>query len=397
MISVNEADAILNNCLLVFDEEFIPLSEAQGRILAEPITADRDFPPFDRVMMDGIAIVYGSWKAGQRAFRIEKLQAAGDPPSSLSDVDTCMEVMTGAILPKNCDTVIRYEDVEVENGYATLHDDLEILKGQHIHRQGTDRGVGELLLHPGGFLGAAEIGIMATVGSESVRVKGNPSIAVVATGDELVPVNEIPEAHQIRMSNLYSIRSLLEKAGYMSAIHHIKDDRNALRESLRKLLHDHQVVILSGGVSKGKFDFVPGILDELGVEKRFHFVRQRPGKPFWFGQHKHGVVFALPGNPVSSFLGTVRYVLPFLCRSAGLTPKVATATLIKDTEFSPSLTYFLQVSLKYDTSGHLLATPVPGRGSGDLANLAEADAFLELPAEQTIFKEGESFPCHLYR
>jgi len=157
------------------------------------------------------------------------------------------------------------------------------------------------------------------------------------------------------------------------------------------------VVVLSGGVSKGKLDFVPEILKELGIEKQFHFVKQRPGKPFWFGRYKKGVVFALPGNPVSTFVGMFRYVLPFLYRSAGVELKVVKAVLDEDFSFKPDLTYFLQVKLSYSDKGELLATPAPGQGSGDLANLVEADAFIELPNDITQFKKGEVFRCYSYR
>jgi len=135
----------------------------------------------------------------------------------------------------------------------------------------------------------------------------------------------------------------------------------------------------------------------LGVENQFHFVKQRPGKPFWFGRYKKGVVFALPGNPVSTFIGALRYVIPFLYRSAGVEPKALRAMLTKDFTFRVDLTYFLQVNLSYSDDGRLLATPVPGRGSGDLANLLEADGFVELPEGKDEFKAGEVFNYYGYR
>ena len=166
---------------------------------------------------------------------------------------------------------------------------------------------------------------------------------------------------------------------------------------LKQVLETYDVLVLSGGVSMGKLDYVPEILAELGVEKLFHKVSQRPGKPFWFGRHKGGVVFALPGNPVSTFVGLKRYVIPFLYRSVGVEPKVVRARLTEDFTFKPDLTYFLQVSLEYNDEGQLMATPAPGHGSGDLANLVNSEAFIELPQGENIYKAGAVFTCYPFR
>ena len=178
---------------------------------------------------------------------------------------------------------------------------------------------------------------------------------------------------------------------------HFTDDKDALRAGLKEVLNFFDVVVLSGGVSKGKLDYVPEILTELGVEKEFHFVKQRPGKPFWFGRYETGVVFALPGNPVSTFVGLLRYVIPFLYRSTGVEPKAVKAMLTEDFTFKPDLTYYLQVQLNYSDDGRLLATPAPGQGSGDLANLLAADAFIELPQGKNEYKKGDVFRCYGYR
>ena len=150
-------------------------------------------------------------------------------------------------------------------------------------------------------------------------------------------------------------------------------------------------------MSKGKLDYVPEILEELGVEKLFHKVMQRPGKPFWFGRNEKTVVFALPGNPVSTYVGLLRYVIPFITRQTGVHPKQIKARLSEDFSFKPNLTYFLQVLLSYDDEGHLMATPSAGHGSGDLANLVDADAFLELTQGNDLYQSGEVFTCYPFR
>ncbi len=398
MISVQEVDKIIAAALLPPRTEKVTLHAALGRVLQQQVVADRAFPPFNRVMMDGIAIRFTDWQSGTRSFRVAGLCAAGAPQGRLPDESGyCLEVMTGAVLPAGADTVVKYEYVTLTDGQAVIDQDHLIKEGQHIHRQGEDRSAGEVLLHPGRLIGPAEIAVLATVGLTRVEVAARPAIAVIATGDELVDIDQVPQPHQIRKSNLYALQTALAGRSFISDTYHIVDDKAGLTSQLTGILARYEVVILSGGVSKGKLDFVPQVLAELGVEKAFHFVAQRPGKPFWFGLYKKGVVFALPGNPVSSFVGLYRYVLPFLYRYTGVEPQPVKAVLAADFTFKPDLTYFLQVRLHFDDSGRLLATPVPGQGSGDLANLLDADAFLELPRGRDLFKQGEVFTCLPYR
>ncbi|MEN8247639.1 MAG: molybdopterin molybdotransferase MoeA [Bacteroidota bacterium] len=397
MITVAEVDNLIKAALLSLGEEKVSLASATGKILKEKVLADRDFPPFNRVMMDGIAIQYDVWKEGNKEFKIEGLSAAGTTQISLSSGENCLEVMTGAVMPANADTVVKYEEVTIEDGVATINVDHVIKQGQHVHLQGMDRKEGDLLLEPDRVISAAEIATLATVGVTEVTVAKTPKVAVIATGDELVEIEQTPETHQIRKSNVHSLIAALERHEIRAEAFHFIDNKDAIRRGLAEILDFFDVVVLSGGVSKGKLDYVPEILDELGVKKDFHFVKQRPGKPFWFGRYKKGVVFALPGNPVSSFVGLTRYVVPFLYRSTGVEPKAVKAMLTEDFTFKPDLTYYLQVSLQYSDDGRLLATPVPGRGSGDLANLLDADAFLELPQGKNLYEKGDVFRCWEFR
>jgi len=397
MITVAEVDKIILDLVKITNIEKVSFDECLGRVLAEDIYADRDFPPFDRIMMDGIAVRFTDWNEGLRSFKLQGLLPAGSPPITLQESGNCIEVMTGAVCPSHADTVIKYEQITIENGRAVVEPALEVNANQHVHPQGSDRKKNDLLIEKGKVLTAAEIGILATVGKSNVEVQKRLKIAIVATGDELVEINETPLAHQIRKSNVYNLQAHLKSKGFESNVFHIIDDKTKLRKALGKILKEHEVVVLSGGVSKGKLDFVPEILTDLDVTKQFHFVKQRPGKPFWFGTYTNGTVFALPGNPTSSFVGLNRYVIPFLQRSEGVEPMKIKAKLVEDFSFKPSLTYFLQVKLGYNNKGEFMATPLPGHGSGDLANLADADGLLELPPVETNFKKGQVFDCFLYR
>ena len=397
MITVKEVDKIILDSIVKTGTESVALDNCLGRVLAEDVFADRDFPPFNRVMMDGIAIRFTDWQSGIRGFNVQDLLPAGSPAITLRESGSCIEVMTGAVCPMHADTVIKYEQITFDNGVATVDPDPELSVNQHVHPQGSDRKKEELIIGKGQLITAAEIGVLATVGKESILVKSQLKVAIVATGDELVEVNQTPLAHQIRKSNVYTLQAALKAKGFKSNVFHIVDSKEKLRSSLKTILENHNVVVLSGGVSKGKLDFVPEILTELGVEKKLHFVKQRPGKPFWFGSYSNGSVFALPGNPNSSFAGLTRYVVPFLFRSQGFEPIAVKARLEADFTFKPDLTYFLQVKLTYDTEARLMATPHAGHGSGDLANLVEADGFIELPIGKTNFKKGEVFDCFPYR
>ena len=395
MVTVSEASAVIFENLFVPAPEKVGLQQARGRVLAEPVQADRDFPPFNRVSMDGIAIQHSEWARGRRTFMIEGIQAAGEAQKMLQDPANCIEVMTGAVLPAACDTVIRYEDLQINGREATITAD--VTQGQSIHIKGIDAKKDQPILEPGQILAPSEIALLASVGKAEVSVSAFPKIAIVSSGDELVDVGEIPKAWQVRRSNSYALQSAILESGGNAACFHLFDERDSMEKELAAIVHEYDVLILSGGVSKGKFDFVPQVLEAIGIRKLFHQVSQRPGKPFWFGRSISGkIAFALPGNPVSTFMCFYRYVKPWLLKSMGATPPSASAVLAKDFTFSPALTYFLQVTV-LNEGGRLMATPVPGGGSGDFANLKNVNGFLELPLEKTEFRAGEVFPYTAFR
>lgn len=397
MLSVTDAFSITQQHLLNLPAEIVSLPDAKGRVLREAVRADRDFPPFDRVAMDGIGIRFADYKNGQRTFRVVGMQRAGQPQQTLRDANACIEVMTGAMLPIGIDTVVRYEEIRIADELATIVvEDTPwgpIQRGQHVHPQATDRQAGDELLSVGTRLGPSELAVAASVGQSTLSVTVLPRVALVSTGDELVDITDTPLPYQIRRSNTYMLQAALASLGIQATLHHIVDDEAVLQENLLHLLTTNDVLILSGGVSAGKADFVPAVLGRLGVQKHFHKVEQRPGKPLWFGTSAAGkTVFALPGNPVSTVLCAYRYVLPYLQVSLGLAPApIRYAQLAESVVFKTPITYFLPVRLSSEPDGRVLAHPLPGSGSADFANLLAADGFMELPADQSEFSTGDSF------
>ncbi|QOI97654.1 MAG: molybdopterin molybdotransferase MoeA [Flammeovirgaceae bacterium] len=391
MVSVHEAFQIIQSVRCPVGIETLSLTDSVGRVLAETVVADRDFPPFNRVAMDGIAVSSKSFEAGQREYEIESVQAAGQPGNKLQDLQKCVEVMTGAILPEGTDVVIRYEDIELKGNHALVKIS-EVKKGMNIHPQAQDAKAGEVLLRPGQRISPADVALLAAVGKPTVQVKAFPRTAIISSGDELVELNVAPARHQQRRSNVYALHAAMKEAGWRGELFHLNDSRSEIEIILADLLKRFDILILSGGVSKGKFDFIPQALAALGVEKKIHQVSQRPGKPFWFGNRSDGkVVFALPGNPVSTYVCFYRYILPWMMQQMGVVLKPEQAILAEDVMFTPPLTYFLQVSTFFK-EGKRMARPVPGGGSGDFVNLKDVDGFMELPAGKSEFKTGEYFP-----
>jgi len=396
LTTVKEALNIILNNSENFGVEEVNFLKSDGRILKENIIADRAFPPFNRVSMDGIAISSKAFIEGQRAFKIEGIQPAGSPQLTMQNPNNCIEVMTGAMLPNHTDVVIQYELIDIENGIAKLQVD-NVKEFQNVHLKGLDRAKGAILIKENTQISSAEIGVLATVGKRKVKVAKQPKVMIVSTGNELVGVSENPEPYQIRRSNVFTLVSLLKRLKIQVETAHIIDDKEELQLKIGKFLNDFDVLIFSGAVSKGKFDFIPEVLNNLGVEKLFHKVKQRPGKPFWFGKKANKTVFAFPGNPVSTFVSCLKYFYPWHQKSMGLNSEnKQQAILAEDYFFKPELTYFLQVKLSQE-KGQLLATPITGKGSGDLANLVESDAFLELPDDRTNFTKGEVFPLITFR
>ena len=377
-----EAEALVRARVQALPVESRPLASLAGAVLAQSVRSERDQPPFDRVMMDGIALASQAWRAGRRRFRIAGTQPAGSPPLRLEDPDACFEAMTGAVLPHGCDCVIPVERLTVEDGVAVVDEGTPVEPFWNVHTRGLDCREGDMLLTRGTMLGAPELAVLASTGLPRADVHADPRIVIVATGDELVAPDQPIEAWQVRRSNGYALRAALHLRGFHRvAEDHLPDDHAVLARRLATHLATHDVVLLTGGVSMGRFDHVPSVLRELGVEEVFHKVAQRPGKPIWFGIGPAGqTVFGLPGNPVSSLVCLLRYAVPAIYAMQGAQPRrPEQVPLGAPHAVKAALWHYLPVHVEQSPALGGVAMPRPTRGSGDFVSLLGTDGFVELP------------------
>ena len=393
-----QADRLISENLSCLPIESLPLVQCSGAVLRENIYGERDQPPFDRVAMDGIALDSAVAREGRRSFDIQGVQAAGDPPLTLSERSGCIEAMTGAMLPSGCDVVVPVEEIAVKDGIARLKDGVAIEAWDNVHRRGSDSRQGALLLEAGTRLTPPEVAIAAGAGMARVRVSAQPMLAVLSTGNELIEPGEPVLPHQIRRSNVYGVIAALRRHGFQRvADDHVRDEPAEMRARLKLLLDTHDVLILSGGVSMGRFDLVPGLLTDLGVRMVFHRIAQRPGKPLWFGVAQSGpAVFALPGNPVSTLVCLSRYVIPALLAAMGdRTPAARKIPLAAPVTVASKFVHFVPVRTEVDEWGRDWAVPRLTNGSGDFTALAGTDGFVELPAGPNTYPKG--FVTRLFR
>lgn len=399
MISVEAAFDLVMGTAPDFGSRTVPLDQSAGRILRQQVLTDRDFPPFNRVCMDGIAIDSGLYARGRRKFYRQEVLAAGEAPPSLVGPDACVEVMTGAVLPPGTDAVVPYEQLEQlrEHDGTWFVVKAQVSPGQHVHRKGADASGGTVLLEKGSLITPPAVALLASAGVHQVRVGRVPEVAVICSGDELVPVSEVPLPHQIRQSNGYALQALLHGHGITSRLYHVRDDREEIAGLLRQLREGGvDCIISTGGVSAGKKDHIPLVLRMEGGEVLFHKVAQRPGKPLLAGKWKQGpVFFGLPGNPVSCMVSCCRYIIPWMLEGLKSAPAPAIYARLREAiTFSPRLTFFVPVSLGCGSGGELTAYPLKGKGSGDMIGMRGAAAFAELPAEEDHYPAGTA--CRIW-
>lgn len=375
MLTVQEAENLIQEKMLSWGSK--PWS-AQGPasldsiITTESIRADRAYPPYDRATMDGICVCFETFQSGKREFPISGVCAAGEPAKSLNSPEYAMEIMTGAPLPRGAQLVIAYEDIRVENGKAVVTREQPRQYMENVHRQASDCRAGDEILAHGTRLNGPRWGIAASFGYSIIQGLKRPKIKIISTGDEIVSIDQTPENYQIRGSNSAALKASLLLHGFTEVdLDHVKDQPELIRANYLESAKNFDVLIYTGGVSKGKFDYLPQIWQELGVTKHFHQVAQRPGKPLWFGtdSERNTTLFGLPGNPVSCLVCLHRYFLP---------KKKIYAKLSEDVHFSKSLTLFLPVKIEFQKDGVLAAHPLKIQNSGEFTALAESDGFLEL-------------------
>jgi len=346
--------------------------------------------------MDGIALDFAAFDSGTRSFRIQGRQHAGEAAQSLQSPANCIEIMTGAVMPTGCDCVIPVERIAVTDDSATIEDGYTVERNQFVHARGSDHRKDKEVLVPGQRISPMDVAIIASCGLQQVLVSRQPAIRVISTGDELIRPGQEIEPHQVRMSNGPSVIAMLQQAGFENGAHdHLVDQPELLKTKLSQHLVEADVLILSGGVSMGKADFVPQVLTELGVKVIFHKISQRPGLPMWFGiAPDNQAVFALPGNPVSTLVCCRQYVLPALRQASGMELASAeSAVLAENVTFKPKLTNFLPVVISVD-NGTLRAQPVRTNTSGDFTALSGTDGYVELNSQTTEFRSGTPLPFH---
>ncbi len=396
-ITPQKAEAAIAALVTALPVEPRPLAAALGGTLRQDVFAERDNPPFDRVCMDGIAVANRALERGHRSFRITGLQRAGTEPTTLADPDGAIEVMTGAVLPAGTDCVIPVEEYEQVGDRVTLRGEAQGGTYRNVQRRGSDGPRGTRMLRAGVRLGAPELAVVASAGLAQVEISRQPAIAVVSTGDELIDPGRPIADHQVRRSNAYAIAAALRAHGF-ERLHddHLLDDAVQLRERLARILAEHDVLVLSGGVSKGKFDLVPEVLRELGVREVFHRVAQRPGMPMWFGTTGAGrLVFGLPGNPVSTLICLVRYALPALTAATGATPAPPEPiALAAATRAHRALALFVPARVQTAADGSRRVVPHATSGSGDFLGLAGTDGFVELAPAPADVAAGTVVPFY---
>lgn len=378
----------------------LPLSMARGCGLAEDVAADRDSPPFDKSIVDGYAIRTGDLADAGRTLRIgESIYAGAMPTRPLRPREAAL-IMTGAPTPEGADAVVMIERTQLEADHILI-DEGSVQAGRNILPRGSEMKAGQVVLHRGERLTPVRLGVLASVGRAMPLVLPAPRVAIVPTGDELVEPDQVPGAAQIRNSNAPVLEALVAQAGAVPLLFPIApDDAPMLGESLQEGLAA-DVLLITGGVSAGQRDLVPAALAQLGVERVFHKVRLKPGKPLWFGVgprrgDKPGtLVFGLPGNPVSGIVGFLLFVRPALDALAGcpagpfeLPRYPLTGPFVHRGE-RPTFHPVRRVGHERDGSGRIGLEPLSWTGSADLLTVARADGFAHFPAGDHQYAAGD--------
>lgn len=314
MVTISQALKLIDNQVKKSQTEHVTLHKMVGRILAEPIHAPLDLPPFRQSAMDGYAINY---QTGQKSYLIKGELPAGSPESFDLKQGESVRIFTGACVPDTANAVIMQENCSVKNSILTLQDDVKLF--QHIRNQGDQIRKNSLALERGTLLSPAAVGFISALGIESVEVYCKPKIAIIATGSELIKPGNLLSPGKIYESNSYMLQAAIEYYRVGDAeIFSVHDDLEATKSKLIKVMNHADFVLLSGGISAGEYDFVAQALQQIGVEGVFHKVRQKPGKPLYFGVGKNNCyVFALPGNPSAAMTSFLIYVMPALKKFAG--------------------------------------------------------------------------------
>lgn len=373
--------------------ETITISEGYGRILASDIISDINIPPFDNSAMDGYALQAASTKSASRAnpaaLSVEgEVQAGGVIFDGNLSGNRAIRIMTGAPVPEQADAVIPVEDTSEENNVVSIY--RQISEGENIRRAGEDISLGQTVLKAGDRLNSADIGLLASLNIASITVYRRPHVAVISTGDEISDLGDDLKPGQIRNSNAYTLQSEISK--YNGVPHYIGIARDTIAHTREKFLKasEYDVIISTGGVSMGKYDYVADVMKDMGIEILIHSISMKPGKPCVFGKLGNKLFFGLPGNPVSTMISFIEFVRPALLRLMGasvINKPVVQAVLDEEIKKKPERTHFIR-GFFYMKEGTIHVTTTGPQGSGILRSMHEANCLIILPAHISLAEKG---------
>ncbi|HET6769725.1 MAG TPA: gephyrin-like molybdotransferase Glp [Chitinophagaceae bacterium] len=391
MISVSEAKKIINEGDFSLQPVTLSLQDSAGLILAEDVYAIADIPAFPQSSMDGYAFCFRGWKQNKN-LKITGEVAAGSNETFQLAPENAVRIFTGAAVPDGADTVIMQEKVQVENGELKIEDE-SLKEGNSVRSKGSEIKAGALALEKENILSPAAIGFLAGIGVTEVKAYPNPSISIIITGNELQQPGKPLQHGQVYESNSFALTAVLWQLHIENIqILYATDNPEIVIDTLKKALDQSDVVLLTGGVSVGDYDFVLQAATACGVEKLFHKVKQRPGKPLYFGRKKNKVVFGLPGNPSSVLTCFYHYVIPALEKLSKRTIGLQTmkAPLAKTFQKNTGLTHFL----KGFYNGKI-ATPLDAQESYRLSSFAKANCLIQINEDVTSLNEGDRVDVYL--
>jgi molybdopterin molybdotransferase len=363
--------------------------DAAGYVLAQDLIADRNYPPFDRATRDGYAVRAAESTAGAKLTCVGEIKAGGASIQPL-EKGTCIQIMTGAPVPPDADAVVMIEYTRRDKELVNFQQSAT--KGQNIVAAGSESSKGQTLLLRGTRLGYAELGLAAQIGATQLRCAKKPRVAILSTGDEIVPVDASPGPYQIRNSNSVSLAAQVRDGGGEPVILDNASDRiESLGDKIQQGLQE-DILVLSGGVSMGKYDLVEDVLKSLGATFYFDAVAIRPGKPAVFAMCNEKPVFGLPGNPISTMVTFELFVVPAIDLLSGAPARplpFLKATLAEAMKEKPGMTHFLPARVQFD-SGEAQVKPLAWQGSGDTVTMAKANCFLVVGADIQTLAPGEN-------
>lgn len=390
MISVDEAKQLIKDNVEVSPSIKLALKDAVGFVLAEDVYSKIDFPPFNQSNVDGYAIAF---KDANEQLIINGISAAGNNENIKLSSKHAMRIFTGAPVPENADTVVMQEKVIVENDILTIEDD-KLQQGLNFRAKGKDIKQGSLALHKDELLTAGAVGFLTALGLTEVNVYAKPSVSIIITGNELQQPGKNLQYGQVYEANSFMLKAALNQLHFNDVeVYHVDDNLERLTSTLNNALNKTDVVLLCGGVSVGDYDFVLRASMNCDVEKIFHKVKQRPGKPLYFGKKEKKLVFGLPGNPSSVLTCFYEYVveaLGMIMKKKSFI-KIAKAVLQNEYTKIDGLTFFLKGWLENDA-----VTALDAQESYRLSSYAMANCLIELDENRIIYKAGEEVEVHIF-